>query len=63
MVGLGGVKLYTYHEMLDLVVIDGTARGIVVRDMRTGEIRSHAGHAVISTSTSGFLSRIVYTSR
>src|SRR3712207_9251825 len=47
MVGLGGIKLYSQHEMLDLVVVDGTARGIVVRDMRTGEVRSHAAHAVI----------------
>jgi succinate dehydrogenase / fumarate reductase flavoprotein subunit len=47
MVGLGAVKLYTQHEMLDLVVVNGTARGIVVRDMRTGEVRSYAAHAVI----------------
>ena len=47
MVGLGGVKLYTQHEMLDLVVVDGAARGVVVRDMQTGEVRSHAAHAVI----------------
>jgi succinate dehydrogenase / fumarate reductase flavoprotein subunit len=47
MVGLGGVKLYTQHEMLDVVVVNGAARGIVVRDLRTGEVRSHAGHAVI----------------
>ena len=47
MVGLGGIKLYTQHEMLDLVVANGAARGIVVRDMKTGEIRSYAGHAVV----------------
>ncbi|HEU5174816.1 MAG TPA: fumarate reductase/succinate dehydrogenase flavoprotein subunit, partial [Gemmatimonadaceae bacterium] len=47
MVGLGQVKLYTQHEMLDLVVEDGVAKGIVVRDMRSGEIRSHAAHAVV----------------
>ena len=47
MVGLGGIKLYTQHEMLDVVVVNGTARGIVVRDMTTGEVRSQAGHAVI----------------
>ncbi len=47
MVGLGGIKLYTQHEMLDLVVADGRARGIVVRDMVTGDIRSYAGHAVV----------------
>ncbi len=47
MVGLGAVKLYTQHEMLDLVVVNGAARGIVVRDMKTGAIRSHAAHAVV----------------
>jgi len=47
MVGTGQVKLHTMHEMLDLVVEDGVARGIVVRDMRTGEIRSHSAHAVV----------------
>src|SRR3712207_3202994 len=47
MVGLGGGKLYTQHEMLDLVVANGAARGIVVRDMRTGDVRSYAAHAVI----------------
>src|ERR671917_2565345 len=47
MVGLGGIKLYTQHEMLDLVVANGAARGVVVRDMRTGEVRSYAAHAVI----------------
>src|ERR687883_1807376 len=47
MVGLGGVKLYTQREMLDLVVVNGAARGIVVRDMRTGDVTSHAGHAVV----------------
>jgi succinate dehydrogenase / fumarate reductase flavoprotein subunit len=47
MVGLGGVKLYTQHEMLDLVVVDGVARGVVVRDMCTGDVRSYAAHAVI----------------
>ena len=47
MVGLGQIKLYTQHEMLDLVVEDGVAKGIVVRDMRSGEIRSHAAHAVV----------------
>src|ERR671917_1688720 len=47
MVGLGGIKLYTQHEMLDLVVVNGAARGIVVRDMRSGDVRSYAAHAVI----------------
>ena len=47
MVGLGQITLHTHHEMLDLVVADGVAKGIVVRDMRTGVIRSQAAHAVI----------------
>jgi succinate dehydrogenase / fumarate reductase flavoprotein subunit len=47
MVGLGGITLYTQHEMLDLVVSGGAARGIVVRDMTTGEVRSYAAHAVV----------------
>jgi succinate dehydrogenase flavoprotein subunit len=43
----GGVKMYPRTEMLDLIVIDGRARGIVVRDMVTGKISSHTGDAVV----------------
>ncbi|WP_437920771.1 fumarate reductase/succinate dehydrogenase flavoprotein subunit [Sphingobacterium sp. LRF_L2] len=43
----GKVKSYTRHEMLDLVKIDGHARGIITRDMVTGKIESHEGHAVL----------------
>jgi succinate dehydrogenase / fumarate reductase flavoprotein subunit len=43
----GGVTMYPRTEMLDLVVIDGRARGIVTRDMVTGAIESHAGDAVV----------------
>jgi succinate dehydrogenase / fumarate reductase flavoprotein subunit len=46
-VAAGGVTMYPRTEMLDLVVIDGRARGIVVRDMVTGKIESHAGDAVV----------------
>jgi len=46
-VGRGGVTMYPRTEMLDLVVIDGRARGIVVRDMVTGTIESHVGDAVV----------------
>ncbi len=46
-VGDGKVELHARHEMLDLVVIDGVARGIVCRDLTTGEIRSYAGDAVL----------------
>jgi succinate dehydrogenase / fumarate reductase flavoprotein subunit len=52
-VGRGQVRMYPRTEMLDLVVIDGKARGIVVRDLVTGEIRSHAGHAVV-LATGGY---------
>jgi succinate dehydrogenase / fumarate reductase, flavoprotein subunit len=43
----GGVTMYPRTEMLDLVVIDGRARGIIVRDMVTGRIESHAADAVV----------------
>jgi len=52
-IGLGQVKMYPRTEMLDLVVIDGRARGIVVRDLVTGAIRSHAAHAVV-LATGGY---------
>src|SRR5690606_16798835 len=53
MVGAGAVKMYSRHEMLDLVVVDGRARGIVTRDLVTGEIKSHAAHAVV-LATGGY---------
>ena len=43
----GKVKMYPKTEMLDVVTIDGHARGIVTRNLVTGEIESHAGHAVL----------------
>ena len=46
-IGLGKVKMYTRHEMLDLVVVDGVARGIVARDLVTGALESHSADAVI----------------
>jgi succinate dehydrogenase / fumarate reductase flavoprotein subunit len=46
-VALGTVALYTRTEMLDLVVKDGVACGIVVRDMVTGQVMSHSAHAVL----------------
>jgi succinate dehydrogenase / fumarate reductase, flavoprotein subunit len=45
-IGLGQVEMYPRHEMLELVVVDGRARGIVVRDMATGEIQTYLGDAV-----------------
>ncbi len=43
----GTVKMYNRHEMLDLVTIDGHARGIITRNMITGDIEAHEGHAVL----------------
>ena len=45
-IDLGSVKLYTRREMLDLVVIDGVAKGIVCRNLLTGEIETYSAHAV-----------------
>lgn len=52
-VGLGNVQLHTRHELMDIVLVDGHARGIVVRDMVTGQIASHAADAVI-LATGGY---------
>ncbi len=46
-VDLGAIDLFTRREMLDLVLVDGKARGIVVRNLVTGEIESYAGDAVL----------------
>ena len=43
----GNVTMYTRHEMLDVVVIDGKARGIIARNLVTGELERHFGHAVL----------------
>ena len=59
-VAAGKVKMYTRHEMLDLVVIDGVARGIVTRDMLTGRIESHVADAVV-LGTGGY-SNVFYLS-
>lgn len=59
-VGLGKIKLFTRREMLGLVVIDGMARGIVARNLVTGEIERYAGHAVV-LATGGY-SRVFYLS-
>ncbi|MHB8872926.1 MAG: fumarate reductase/succinate dehydrogenase flavoprotein subunit [Myxococcaceae bacterium] len=45
-VGLGTVKMYSRHEMLEVVVVDGAAKGIVVRDLVTGKVSSHMADAV-----------------
>nr|WP_315030553.1 fumarate reductase/succinate dehydrogenase flavoprotein subunit [uncultured Porphyromonas sp.] len=46
-VGKGAVKMYTRHEMLDVVIIDGRARGIIARNLVTGKIERFAAHAVV----------------
>ena len=46
-VSLGNVAMYTRHEMLDVVVIDGKCRGIIARNLVTGELERHFGHAVL----------------
>jgi len=46
-VALGKVTMHTRHEMLDVVVIDGKARGIICRNLVTGELERHFGHAVL----------------
>jgi len=46
----GNVKMFTRHEMLDLVVIEGRARGIIARNLITGKIERYAAHAVVIAS-------------
>jgi succinate dehydrogenase / fumarate reductase flavoprotein subunit len=52
-VATGKVQMYTRHEMLDIVVVEGVARGIVTRDLVTGKIERWAGHAVV-LATGGY---------
>src|SRR5215217_5160252 len=49
-VGMGTVKMYNRHEMLDIVNIDGKCRGIIARNLITGELERHAAHAVLLCS-------------
>ncbi len=49
-VALGNVTQYSRHEMLDVVTIDGKARGVIVRNLVTGELERHFGHAVLICS-------------
>ncbi len=46
-IGVGTVTMYTRHEMLDVVTIDEKARGIIARDLKTGKLERHFGHAVL----------------
>ena len=52
-VGLKTVEMHTRHEMLEVVVIDGKARGVIVRDLVTGELERHSAHAVV-LATGGY---------
>ncbi len=46
-VALGNVEMFARHEMLDIVTIEGKARGIIARNLITGELERHGGHAVL----------------
>lgn len=49
-IGRGKIKMYNRHEMLELVVVDGKARGIIARNLITGAIERHSAHAVVIAS-------------
>lgn len=49
-VALGTVQMFSRHEMLDIVTIDGKARGVICRNLVTGELERHFGHAVLLCS-------------
>jgi succinate dehydrogenase / fumarate reductase, flavoprotein subunit len=57
---LGNVKMHTWKEMLDLVVVDGKAAGVLIRDLKTGAIEKHSAHAVV-LATGGY-SNVFYLS-
>jgi succinate dehydrogenase / fumarate reductase, flavoprotein subunit len=59
-IGAGTVTMHPRNEMLDLVIIDGKARGIITRDLRTGAIHSHVGDVVV-LATGGY-SNVFYLS-
>ena len=46
-IGRGKIKMYNRHEMLDVVKVDGKARGIITRNLITGEVERHSAHAVV----------------
>jgi succinate dehydrogenase / fumarate reductase flavoprotein subunit len=52
-ISLGTVKMYNRHEMLDLVLVDGKARGIIARNLVTGKLERHGAHAVV-LATGGY---------
>jgi succinate dehydrogenase / fumarate reductase flavoprotein subunit len=52
-IGLGNVEMFSRHEMVELVNIDGKARGIIARDLKSGKLERHFGHAVV-LATGGY---------
>ena len=52
-IGLGGVEMYPRRDILDIVIVDGNARGVVCRNLVTGEIESYSAHAVV-LATGGY---------
>ena len=59
-VDTGKVNLLTFKDVLDVIVVDGVARGVVCRDLRTGELTSHTAHAVVMCT--GGYSNVFYLS-
>jgi succinate dehydrogenase / fumarate reductase flavoprotein subunit len=53
-IGLGRVQMYNRHDVLDIVMVDGHAKGIITRDMLTGKLESHAADAVV-LGTGGYV--------
>lgn len=52
-IGKGKIQMYNRHEMMDVVIVDGKARGIIARNLITGEVERHSGHAVV-LATGGY---------
>mgnify|MGYP003675643438 CR=1 FL=1 len=52
-IGKGKIEMFNRHEMLDVVVVDGKARGIIARDLVTGKLERHGAHAVV-VATGGY---------
>ncbi len=49
-IGKGKIQMYNRHEMMELVIVDGKARGIIARNLVTGELERHSAHAVVIAS-------------
>ena len=59
-IAVGNVQMFPRHEMMDLVLIDGKAKGVIVRDLETGKLQRHSAHAVV-LATGGY-GKIYYLS-